>query len=211
MQGRIAFAGNPWPKGHALEELSFAAEIEDDQVTLAFSLETADYEAEDDGDDEDDEAEGEGDWTSKIVWGNYHACTMRGRVPVEGKLDLAALSGQEIHVDPITPDYDPEEGHFETYLLGHDSVADHRITLTGGPAEYSLYWTGKIALTYAGDDEFKHAFALRAEGVPFDGIYMPDGVTDEASAREVLAQHVSGAEGFEFVQQGELYFFKPPA
>ena len=51
-------------------------------------------------------------------------------------------------------------------LLGHDSVADHEIHFRElAPDDYSLTWRGRVALSYAGDDEFRHQFEAHLESI----------------------------------------------
>ena len=58
---------------------------------------------------------------------------------------------------------------FHIYLLGHDSVANHRISFqrVGNSNLFDIVWTGDIALTYVGDYMLEHAFEARITGLPF--------------------------------------------
>ncbi|MGG7468927.1 hypothetical protein ACVVIH_08245 [Chryseobacterium arthrosphaerae] len=38
---------------------------------------------------------------------------------------------------------------------------------------YNMIWTGKIALTYAGDDEFSHDFKAEIFNAEFEGFHYP--------------------------------------
>lgn len=74
MKNRIFFTDNPWPAGHAVENLVWDGRLEPDG-TLWFDLhlETADYDADDreePDDQEEEDEEDEGAWTSKTVWTN---------------------------------------------------------------------------------------------------------------------------------------------
>lgn len=57
---------------------------------------------------------------------------------------------------------DPEEEQpaFTIYLLGHDSVGFHRFKFERLPDsdKFKILWSGKIALSYRGDSEFKYDF-----------------------------------------------------
>src|SRR5438270_12064841 len=77
MLGKIVFAKNPWPKGHALKEVRWAGRI-DPKTGVWFDLhmQTADYDANDKEDEEDEDEDVESDWDSKSVWNNYHRCTL---------------------------------------------------------------------------------------------------------------------------------------
>jgi hypothetical protein len=163
---RIWFAGNPWPEGHPVRKFEWKAEIREGIVWMLMHLETADYYSErrlDDGDTEHDS-----EWEAPNVWGNYHRCILAsGGIPVCSVAEFSTnlLDGYEAVVDPL-----PEaagmafnELAFQIYLLGHDSVADHRIRFVrrGGSDRFDIEWTGRIALTYAGDYEFRHDFKAR--------------------------------------------------
>lgn len=72
---------------------------------------------------------------------------------------LADARPQRLTADPLPIlDLDAPPA-FHVYLLGHDSVADHDIVFTrqqtGG---HTIDWNGRIALTYAGEEEFSHRF-----------------------------------------------------
>ncbi len=174
---RIWFKGNPWSEGHPLKAFAWMAEIRDGVVWFFLHLKSADYDAErkiaDDGKDSTS------DWESPIVWNNYHSCTISSTewhdggfpvCPVE-KYSAGFLDGFEAVVDPlpIDSDADLEELAFHTYLLGHDSVAGHRIKFTrcGTSDRFDIHWEGKIALVYAGDDEYRYDFIAKLFNVPW--------------------------------------------
>lgn len=192
--GRIWFAGNPWPKGHRIIDAMWNAQL-DPATGLWFHLhlKTADY-------DEDGfpEAEGDSDWTSPGLWHNYHACTLSSR-EWQGEFPgfLAAELGQLLHLSEIADHtFRVDAGHtrantfepaFGIYLTGHDSVADH--TLRFSPRADSLFdldWRGKVALSYAGDDDFDYQFHAEVRSLRFDRIGVPAD-TDPAQLLEVVA------------------------
>lgn len=173
---RIVFPGNPWPEGHAIAEFEWSARIEGEDLWFDLHLVSADYYAE--REIEDDEEAATSDWLAPIVWGNYHHCTLSstywGRSAVGGfrvgpwaTFSPAALDGAEFVVDPFDgdaelPDSDQEPA-FGLYLLGHDSAVDHRIRFLrrADSDRYDLLWSGRIALSYAGDYVPRYRFEAR--------------------------------------------------
>ncbi len=65
-----------------------------------------------------------------------------------------------------------EERAFHIYLLGHDAVADHRITFTRVPGTqlFDIAWQGKIALAYVGNYAPEHPFRAEIHGVQLPSI-----------------------------------------
>src|SRR5262249_44101439 len=130
--GTITFKGNPWPDGHGIKTFVWSGRLFSDRVTFDFDLRSVDYDDDDDAEEEEEEEDDDrGDWGAKIVWTNYHACTLSSGdsegfvVGTEKRpVDLDALDGQSFRVDRL-----PLAGKpcFATYLLGHDSVADHKV------------------------------------------------------------------------------------
>lgn len=189
-QDRIFFTGNPWPEGHPVKEFRWTAAVRDGQVRFDLHLRSDDYEAEreiedpeenDDEDDKDEEGDDTedlayiGDWQSVGVWTNYHRCTLSSTnwgagdglaVCATADYSLALLDGLEIEVDDPPP-ADIEDNFFHIYLLGHDAAAAHRIRFDRIPGtdRFNITWTGKIALAYAGDNEYKYEFAAHLYGV----------------------------------------------
>lgn len=55
-----------------------------------------------------------------------------------------------------------------SYLLGHDSAANHRIAFRRNHSTglFDIDWRGEIALTYAGNDTLEHRFHAELSGVP---------------------------------------------
>jgi hypothetical protein len=221
--GRISFADNPWPNGHRLESFAWSGRLFPGRgVTFDFDLRSANY-YEDDRDggvlDEDDELVSA--WKSKSAWSNYHSCIMSsvewggsdGFLVGTAKkpLDLDALDGAEFRVDELPLSGAPT---FATYLLGHDSVADHRIAFKCSGSEttdaYDIDWRGTIALTYAGDTEFRHLFEAAARGVMFDGFRIPKGVDGTTAVRE-LQRFVVGGEQWVVDRRGAALWLLRPA
>ena len=245
IQGRIQFAGNPWPLGHRVVSCTFNASIHPavgayassypnsgPGLMLEFVLTTAEYDEDDEHDEEskdDPPAElgqsdsDQPDWTSKIVWNNYHCCTIgpsqSSQVPgirvADGSMPFAFdLPEYRFAVDTLPIDWQNfhETSAFGIYLLGHDSVANHHIDLHSRQPDgsYTLDWTGKIALTYAGHENFAHDFSAHVTGVRFDSLmlfYFDAGRAKEyfdieldpvLSARDYIAPFVADPDNFVF-------------
>lgn len=186
---RIFFKNNPYPNGHSIKEFIWSGRFEPETgLWFDFHLKTENYYAED---NTDDETEPESDWKAKIVWGNYHACTMSSTYwhnggilvgTIDNKLDFENLESKILTADklPLPEDFDHEDLSFYIYLLGHDSCADHKIKFVK-KREFDVYdivWTGKIANTYVGDYEFKHEFAANIENVKFSGFEFEGEISD---------------------------------
>lgn len=208
MENRIYFKDNPYPGGHAVKKFSWSAKMDPEAgLFFHFHLETDDYYAEDESEEEEDDTVA--DWQSKSVWGNYHSCTLSStahgntgiRVAAPGeKFDFGGWETLQLAADtfPLPDDWEYDDLNFSIYLLGHDSVADHHIRIerqTGNT--FHLHWTGKIALTYGGDDEFKYSFEARLGNITFDGIYYPKDYTQD-QAMALLGTLVEKPGQFEF-------------
>jgi hypothetical protein len=221
--GRITFEDNPWPRGHRLESFAWSGRLFPGRgVTFDFDLRSSRY-YEDDGaanDPDDDGEEFVSDWKSKNVWGNYHACIVSsvewggsdGLLVGTAKkpIDVDALDGVKLRVDKLPLSGAPT---FATYLLGHDSVADHTITFKCSRADssdgYDIEWRGKIALTYAGDTVFRHRFQAAIDRVTFDGFRIPEGL-DGTSAAIELGRFVTGGEQWVVDRRaGALWLLRP--
>lgn len=173
-QARIFFTGNPWPEGHPVKEFRWTAAVRDGQVWFDLHLRSDDYEAEreiEDPEEEDETEDGEyrGDWQSASVWTNYHRCTLSSTHWGQGDgfavcaladYGLEKLDGLELAVDEPPPD-DIEDNVFHIYLLGHDAAAAHRVRFDRIPGSdrFNITWTGRIALAYTGDYEYRYEFA----------------------------------------------------
>lgn len=98
------------------------------------------------------------------MWCNYHRCLLSslywpGDFP--GVLAVAVNDAGEL----TRPGDVVDVNNFIERVLrvdnGHDSVGDHQFTFTPSPTRpgtVGLEWRGSIALSYAGDDEFRYEF-----------------------------------------------------
>jgi hypothetical protein len=214
-EGRIWFPGNPWPDGHRVAEFQWKGWLSpEDGAGFGFSLETAAYDA----DDHDADDDYENDFGSKIVWTNYGRATIR---PSQGfvagtpdePLDFGRLSEREFHVDPLdqVAEYEDHDDYaFHVYLLGHDSVADHRIRfpVRQAPFRFDIAWTGRVALTYIGETEFEYEFRAQVSGADFTGFEVPHDLNDD-DAQALLARCVRDADAFRLDDRGSVRRFVP--
>jgi hypothetical protein len=212
---RIKFLGNPWVNGHAIRDFFWSARLESSGIWFDLHLQTAEYRAEDTG-MEIAINEEQSDWQSKIVWNNYHQCTLSSTywdgtgfqvASREQPLDVEALNGQEFIVDPLPIEFD-ELRPFDIYLLGHDTVADHRIRFTQKSTsnQFAIDWRGRIALSYSGIYEFQHEFEAHVEAVEFEGIELPQG-TQKEDAHQLLVPFVTNLDKFVLVSTAESLWF----
>jgi len=194
--GRIFFHGNPWPNGHAIKQITWTGRVEPEGLFFAFDLQTEKYDAAEPGIESD-----ESDWKSPIVWGNFHSCHLhadgRGfRVATERKkLDFSLLEGGVFEADKKPRNGD--DAAFHIYLLGHDSVAGHRIAFDrrNSNGTYSIRWTGRICLSYVGETRYAHSFEARIDEAALDGIVVPDW-NDDVNGRRALANLVPDARRY---------------
>lgn len=206
---KIYFLGNPYPNGHTLKEFLWSGRIdEDESIWFDFHLKTDKYYAEDET--EDDNEESQNSWDSKVVWGNYHQCiissTYWGDEGIKiNKPLLKAVFNDFIKDDlladtfPLDDDFDYDEIAFGIYLLGHDTCANHRIKITTTiQNKYDIEWSGKIALTYSGDEEFSHDFKLFLQNAEFDGFHYPKSWSLE-KATNFFKTNFEDFEEYEFV------------
>ncbi len=178
MEGnRIYFKDNPWTEGHSIKEFVWSARIEDSDVWFDMHLETEDYYSERDIEDDED-VEYPSDWAAPIAWGNYHSCMLSSNNWHNGGFKVCSLnqySPEYIDGLELSVDTDPEsiedwdELAFHIYLLGHDSVAKHKIKFerVGESKTFNIIWSGKISQAYIGDYEYKHDFSTIISGVQF--------------------------------------------
>jgi hypothetical protein len=181
--GRIVFPGNPWPEGHPIEEFAWTARIEDGDLWFDLHLRSAEYDSEREIEDEDDEKDS--DWEAPTVWNNYHQCTLSStfwgeaggfRVCPVDAFSPVWLDGRVFAIDPIDSEIDDADNRpFHIYLLGHDSVANHRIEFRriADSDTFDILWTGDIALSYVGDYRLGHRFDARIARVPCPAIPPP--------------------------------------
>ena len=207
---RIYFLDNPYPNGHKVSEFIWSGRVDEDEtIWFDFHLETDNYYSEDENNDEPEEEES--NWKSKIVWGNYNSCKISSICWGEEnkgikisdnseKLNFNNCINKELMIDilPLDEYYDYEDLAFNIYLLGHDSCANHKIIFKENENNYDIEWTGKIALSYSGDDEFNYDFKANINNVKFDGFYFPTSWSLE-KAKEVFHKNFEDFENYEFV------------
>lgn len=199
-EGRIWFPGNPWPNGHLVRKVLWSGVLDDDGLHFRFSATTMDYDFEDTDDEPEDEDDELDDWQATGVWGNYHRCRMSGGFPIAPLSEPFHQSSFKARVD-TEPEalIDDDDFAFETYLLGHDSVGDHSLHLTPNrDGTHRLIWSGKIALTYRGDDNFRYRFWLEEPRVRFDGFQISQ---DETSALRDLSTLVANPDDYEVIER----------
>nr|WP_041114412.1 hypothetical protein [Bacillus badius] len=230
---RIYFADNPWPNGHRIAAFKWGAHFKyGEEAELAgraglyfdLHIETADYYEEDadeeEEEDQDQDEEALSDWQAKIVWGNYHSCTLSSEEwgdkgflvgSDQAPFDPEALDGKEFAVDFLSQEeqelIDFDQTAFDVYLLGHDAAAFHTIAFTKkAGAVYQIDWKGKLALAYVGDYEFKYDFHTSITAASFSGIAIPAELTDD-EAYGLLQRFVSTPSFFQLQnRQGERRF-----
>lgn len=204
---RIFFKGNPFPQGHPVKTFSWCGEIDAQRgLIFHFHLVTEDYNMEDRSDDVQDDLT---DWQSKTVWNNYHSCKLSSKawgnegilVPtLDKRFDFDQAFPVVLSVDhlPLDEDWDPDDLAFGIYLLGHDSCAGHRIEIKRVNGNvFNLNWTGKIALTYAGEEDFDYEFEAIVSSISFDGIHYPKEWSQERAIIE-LSKVVANTAPFVF-------------
>ncbi|MGE3809257.1 MAG: hypothetical protein AB7K24_31725 [Gemmataceae bacterium] len=215
---RITFPGNPWPAGHGIKQFEWSGRLEP-ETGLWFDLHlcSEDYYAEDEAEEEEDDNKETSDWKSKVVWSNYHECTLSSScwghagflVATRSKqLDFSKLGTRAFRVDRL-PAPEPEDRAFGIYLLGHDGVADHRLQFSPrrgkSKNDFDLDWKGKIALEYAGNDEFEFKFHAHLRHIHFAGFRVPKG-TKQAAALDLLAPFIAGKTRYRSSRRkGELW------
>ena len=101
----------------------------------------------------------------------------RLRVCAIDDFSFAWLDGRVFAVDSAVDSAvaeidDANERPFHIYLLGHDSVANHRIEFRriAGSDAFDIIWSGDIALSYTGNDQLEHRFEARIARMPCPAI-----------------------------------------
>lgn len=202
MTNKITFKDNPWKDGHRILNFIWSGHINEDGLWFDFHLESADYDEENNELDSQDDEE-VSDWKAKIVWNNYHSCTLSSTYwgeasgfqvgKVLNQFDIRKLGSKVYNVDPLSK-YDFDNPSFNIYLLGHDSVAEHRVHFSEKELnQFDIKWEGKIALTYAGQNEFLHSFEANLLNVSFQGFEIPEEVPDNR-ALELLETFTVNSE-----------------
>jgi len=194
IENRIWFKNNPWPDGHAIEDVKFYGVLKADCILLYLSIKSEQYYTKEGfetahekalaHDDDCYESGITDDWQLYGGWLNYHACHIQPNNYVvlgdtETPFAMSKLSGLTLNLDDPPP-RDKNWGgisfddlSFHCYVLGHDAVGHHNISFKlaqeGAPNHYDVDWVGKVALAYMGDDEFKYDFKIKLRNVPFMG------------------------------------------
>lgn len=174
MPSRVYFDGNPWPDGHAIVAAAFGLQIAEDEHTdeltlwARLSFTTERYAESGPG------IQGTTDWASPLVWQNYQQCTMRSdeELPLGTARNPAELGGAfELRADHFDGDLARKKLAFRPYLLGHDAASHHVIRFSPhGPLSFTIDWTGRIALTYAGDYTPRYTFRAHLTDVPLANV-----------------------------------------
>lgn len=165
---RIYFKDNPWPEGHSVQQFNWFASIHNGFVWFDFHLKTEDYYFEREIEYQEDIEYSSG-WAAPIVWRNYHSYTLSSNYWHQGGFKVCSLSdyspefldGLQFEIDPKPENIDDWDNLvFHIYLLGHDSLAKHKIRFerVGESLKFKISWPGKIAQTFVGDYEYKHDF-----------------------------------------------------
>jgi hypothetical protein len=195
-EGQDLVSGQPVADGHRIEELDWTGRLDDlGRLWFDLTLRTAAYD-EAGSTAQADEPDDQPDWEAPIVWNNYHRCTISSTLWEDATGLLAATPGRpflladakptRLTADPLPMDDLDAEPAFHVYLLGHDSVADHTIIFTGdGTGGHSIDWSGRIALTYAGDETFSYEFRAEIEGARLEHVTRLVGTPDHEATRRV--------------------------
>jgi len=164
---RVWFPGNPWADdGHAVKTFNWTAETFEGDVWFLFRLETENYNVEEASKPVSSGEASSSSWEQPEAWEKFDRSLLNSEdgfcVGPLDDYDADDLDGRTFAVDPLPLEegWEPEDLIFQSYILGHDSVADHRITLTSrlDSDNFDIDWTCKVALTYSGETEFRHGF-----------------------------------------------------
>ncbi|WP_416396656.1 hypothetical protein [Allohahella sp. A8] len=172
---RIYFPGNPWPEGHPVERFRWSAVETDGDVWFGIHLKSARYYSERRVHEDEDDLSA---WASPTLWNNYHSCTISTsewhgggfRVCEAAEFSPEFLDGLELLVDPNPETVeDWEDLAFQSYVLGHDNVAKHKIRFEriGDSKRFKIIWVGAHAQSYFGDDEFTQEFSVSMSSLEF--------------------------------------------
>jgi hypothetical protein len=144
---RIFFKDNPYPNGHKIIEFVWSGHLDaDSQLWFDLHLKTDSYYSEDSTHfkEKENDEESHTDWDSKIVWGNYHSCTMSSTywgsngILIDAnapKLNFTNWPATRLIADTLPPDLlmpadlEWDDLALNIYLLGHDACANHQIDI----------------------------------------------------------------------------------
>ena len=211
---RIYFIGNPYPKGHKIIEFIWEGRVDEDEILwFDFHLRTDDYYAEDVADIIDDLTDTNADWRSKIVWENFHSCTLSSTYWKEEnrnkgvrigttyeKVNFDDLLTKPILVDPLplSSNFDYGNLAFNIYLLGHDICANHKITIVPKGDNYDINWIGRIELMAGGEiDDFEYEFSANIQNINFAGFRFPNAWSLQ-KAEDTFKKTLANFQDYEF-------------
>lgn len=189
---RIWLKDNPWPEGHSVKEIQFYGILKENGVYLHLEIKSENYYAKEGykaiqaparKHDEMLDARGIKDnWRFYASWLNYHACHIYPNNDLllgneNNPFSINKFSNLELSADNPPPEekqwggLDFDNMFFHCYILGHDAVGHHHIHITSATDSltYHIDWKGKIALTYGGDEAFKHSFEVQLRDLSFEG------------------------------------------
>lgn len=194
MISKIYFKGNPYPLGHQLKEFVWSGRLQDGKgLIFDFHLKTENYGISKTISIDTDDTP---DWEARGVWENYGQCTMSsthwdGHGILVGT-KVAPFNFHQILDRPIVVDLLPEAKNYplralgiNLYLLGHDDCANHIIEFVQqyDRSTFDIKWNGNIALTYAGENEFKHEFEANIYKTKFAGIAIDPNLNEMQNLR----------------------------
>ena len=215
-KNRLYFSeGNPWPQGHVIEHCNLDARIyANGQLRILIHLQTVDYRMNDGGEFLSNDCET--DWGSKDAWNNYHACNIDGELlsylggpPISLK-DIGRINKVYDALPNSVANFKDDSWAFNCYILGHDTVANNEIKIGDMTSEgYPISWRGKIALSYGGDYEFKHSFALSTCIAPLNDIMICGDLTDD-DVRKRLAETLEEHDQFLPTMKNDWRYFSRP-
>lgn len=195
--GRIFFPGNPWPKGHRIDECLWTARIERSTGVWAdFHIRTEDYDAADRKSasqiDEDEPPELDAN-ASRILWVNtgrmiFSTTFWPGQAfgvqmgSKEKPFDFRKLSGAQFRAD-APPQHPGYPRPFVAYRWGDDAPAYHNITFKKetGKSTFAIHWLGRFGDFVEGKPDFPWPFEMKLKNVAFGGILFP-----KDTARDVI-------------------------
>ncbi|MFB9079397.1 hypothetical protein ACFFLS_05880 [Flavobacterium procerum] len=205
---RIYFIGNPYPRGHALEDFLWSGRIdEDESMWFDFHLQTDSYY---DGEFNEEDAL-LSTWKSKGMWCAYGECTLSSTRWGDYGIKINKTSGKAFFNDfikdnlladtlPRGVDFDYDKIAFGIYLIGHDRSANHKIKIKEtSKNKFDIEWSGKIALTYTGESGFNYDFFTHLQNTEFDGFHYPKTWSIE-KASDFFKDHFEDFEEYEFVE-----------